>query len=178
MKTSHVNLALLPSLSLVVLSLVVLSLAALSLAALSFVSPPFAHAQPANKTPFKTDGAFFALSVADLGTSARWYEEKLGLAIVMRVPLQNGIGVTVLEGGGLTVELVQNDQARPPAGDPQLVHGYFKSGFVVKDLERTLAVLRERGVEVAFGPFPASDTQRANVILRDNAGNLIQLFGR
>ena len=137
-----------------------------------------AHAVPPDRAPFKTDGAFFALSVADLVASSNWYRDRLGLEIVMQVPVQNGIGVTVLEGGGLTVELIQNAQARPPVGDPQLVHGYFKSGMIVKDFDRTLATLRERGVEVAFGPFPASDSQRANVILRDNAGNLLQLFGR
>ena len=137
-----------------------------------------AHAVPPDRAPFKTDGAFFALSVADLTASSNWYRDKLGLEIVMQVPVQNGIGVTVLEGGGLTVELIQNAQARPPVGDPQLVHGYFKSGMIVKDFDRTLATLRERGVEVAFGPFPASESQRANAILRDNAGNLLQLFGR
>ena len=137
-----------------------------------------AHAVPPDRAPFRTDGAFFALSVADLAASANWYRDKLGLEIVMHVPVQNGIGFTVLEGGGLTVELIQNAQARPPVGDPQLVHGYFKSGMIVKDFDRTLTTLRERGVEVAFGPFPADGTQRANVILRDNAGNLLQLFGR
>ena len=29
-------------------------------------------------------GAFFALSVADIEASAKWYEEKLGLAVEMR----------------------------------------------------------------------------------------------
>jgi hypothetical protein len=29
-----------------------------------------------------------------------------------------------------------------------------------------------------MGPFPKSATQRANVIVRDNAGNLIQFFGK
>ena len=58
------------------------------------------------------------------------------------------------------------------------VHGVFKSGLIVEDFDRTVAALRSRGVEIAFGPFPKSSTQRANVIVRDNAGNLIQFFGR
>jgi len=125
----------------------------------------------------KTEGAFFALSVPNLAASAAWYRDKLGLEVVMEVPPQGGFAVTVLEGGGLVVELLQRDGARPPAGEAQLTHGFYKAGVIVKDLDRTLVLLRERGVEIAFGPFPASDTQRANVILRDNAGNLIQLFG-
>jgi hypothetical protein len=29
-----------------------------------------------------------------------------------------------------------------------------------------------------MGPFPAHDGQRANVIIRDNAGNYLQLFAK
>ena len=50
--------------------------------------------------------------------------------------------------------------------------------MVVDDLEKTLAALKARGVEVAMGPFPAKDNVLANVIVRDNAGNLIQFFGK
>lgn len=38
-------------------------------------------------------------------------------------------------------------------------------------------MLQKRNVEIAFGPYPARKNQRANVIIRDNGGNLIQLFG-
>jgi hypothetical protein len=58
------------------------------------------------------------------------------------------------------------------------VHGYFKAGIVVDDYDTTLEALRARGVEIAMGPFPARPGQRANVIVRDNAGNLIQFFGK
>ena len=144
--------------------------------------PGLAAASPDSNVPaidavLKAEGAFFALSVPNLAASTAWYRDKLGLRVVMEVPPQGGVAVAVLEGGGLVVELLQRDGARPPAGDVQLTHGFFKAGLTVKDLDRTLAVLRERGVEIAFGPFPASDTQRANAIVRDNAGNLIQLFG-
>ena len=138
---------------------------------------------PPRDVPFRCEGAFFALSVADLAASRDWYREKLGLDVVMEAPPRSGAQVAVLEGGGLIVELLQLDQARPlgtvapGVTSPQLVHGIFKAGMIVKDLGATLARLRERGVEIAFGPYPASDTQRANAIVRDNAGNLIQLFG-
>ena len=62
------------------------------------------------------------------------------------------------------------------ATDPALCHGMFKAGVLVKDLDKTLEKLAARGVPVAFGPFPAQPNQRANAIIRDNAGNLIQLF--
>ena len=65
----------------------------------------------------------------------------------------------------------------PAATDRMLVHGMVKAGMIVDDFDAALARLRERRVPIAFGPYPARAGQRANLILRDNAGNLIQLFG-
>jgi catechol 2,3-dioxygenase-like lactoylglutathione lyase family enzyme len=146
----------------------------LSLLALTLVAAPLKAAD--HDRPLKgLTGAFFALSVANLEESAGWYREKLGLDVVLQV--DQGTAVTVLEGEGLTVELIHDPAARPASGQPGSVHGFFKAGFVVKDLGRTLEALKARGVEVAFGPFPAKDGQRANAVIRDNAGNLIQIFG-
>jgi len=124
-------------------------------------------------------GSFFALSVADLSASTHWYEEKLGLKVVMQVPKKEGqSAVTVLEGGQLIVELIQNDDAGPAEKNPLLVHGIFKAGAIVDDFDKTVAMLKARNVEIAMGPFPAKGKQRANVIVKDNAGNLIQFFGK
>ena len=129
-------------------------------------------------------GAFFALSVADLDASTRWYEETLGLRVVARFPPRQGSAVTVLEGGGLTVELLQLDAAAPRVDasasqrGAQFTHGIFKVGFFVDDFDATIARLRARGVAFAFGPFPAREGQPANAAFRDNAGNFIQVFGR
>jgi catechol 2,3-dioxygenase-like lactoylglutathione lyase family enzyme len=144
-----------------------------------------AGAQKQSRTPFKpVEGAFFALSVADIAASAAWYAEKLGLDVVLELPSQGGTAVTVLEGGGLIVELIQHAGAQPlhiaapGVRDAQFIHGYYKAGFVVKDFDDVVTELQARGVQIAFGPFPATETQRANVIVRDNSGNLIQIFGR
>jgi catechol 2,3-dioxygenase-like lactoylglutathione lyase family enzyme len=141
--------------------------------------------RPAENTPaFETCGAFFALSVADLKASTDWYREKFGMKVTMQSPKQDGNQAVVLEGGGLMVELIRRDAAQPLAKltngmkDNTLVYGFFKAGVVVDDLEKTLAALKARGVEVAMGPFPAKDNVLANVIVRDNAGNLIQFFGK
>ena len=106
-------------------------------------------------------GAFFALSVADIDASVKWYSETLEMKVTMREPNTNGAAVAVLEGDGLIVELIQHDSARPlttaapAAKEPLYIHGIFKVGVIVSDFEKTLA----------------------NVIVRDNAGNLIQFFG-
>jgi catechol 2,3-dioxygenase-like lactoylglutathione lyase family enzyme len=133
----------------------------------------------AAETPVLTaTGAFFALSVADLKASTQWYAEKLGLKVVMQTPKQDHAAVTVLEGGGLIVELIQHDDAAPAGNDRVLVHGMFKAGVIVDDFDQTVAALKARHVEIAFGPYPKKPNQRANVIVKDNAGNLIQFFGK
>ncbi len=146
---------------------------------LCLAAPLTGQAQPVTPAPpppaLTAAGAFFALSVADLGASVRWYTEKLGLRAVMEVPRQNKTAVAVLEGGGLIVELIQHDDAKP-SGDPLLRHGVFKVGVLVEDFANLVELLRSRQVAIALGPFPARDGQPANLIVRDNAGNLIQFF--
>jgi catechol 2,3-dioxygenase-like lactoylglutathione lyase family enzyme len=127
-------------------------------------------------------GAFFAASVADLDASVAWYTQKLGLTQITRWPKQGMMQGAVLRGGGLEVELIAHDDATAPR-DPMdmdarvLTRGIIKAGFIVADLDATLATLRARGVPIAIGPFPPRRDQRANAIIRDNSGNLIQLFG-
>ena len=157
------------------------------LALILLLVPVAASAQSgsrADSAVFQTRGAFFALSVSDLDGSTRWYSEKLGLAVVMRPPKTNGAQVTVLEGGGLIVELIQDDAAKPlrqlapSVSERHLVHGMTKAGVIVDDFERLVTALRARSVAIAYGPFPARPDQRANLIIRDNEGNMIQFFGR
>ena len=112
-------------------------------------------AAAAAETPALTaSGAFFALSVADMKSSAQWYQDKLGLKVVMQTPKQDQAAVTVLEGGGLIVELIQHDDAAPAGKDNLLVRGIFKAGVIVDDFDQTVAALKARHVELAFGPYP------------------------
>lgn len=134
--------------------------------------------------PTSAIGAFFALSVADVEASAKWYSEKLDLKVVMRPPKANQATVIVLEGNGLIVELIQQDgaqslsQVAPDIKNNILVHGIIKAGLIVEDFDKTVALLKERQVPIVIGPFPARADQRANVIFKDNEGNLIQFFGK
>jgi len=121
-------------------------------------------------------GAFFAPSVAELEASAKWYIEKLGLAVAMRTK-SGKTSVIVVSGNGLTVELLRHDDATD-LGVALLAHGFVKAGLVVENLEQTLADLQARNVQIAYGPYPARAHAMANFIVRDNSGNLIQLFGK
>ena len=142
------------------------------------------NTHPNTEPAFVLAGSAFAVSVADIEASARWYVEKLGLTVTKRFPKENGHAVTILSGGGLTVELIQRDGAQPltavaPSAKDNLdVHGIVKVGILVDDFDKTLANLRARGITIAMGPWPKRHDQPANVIVKDNAGNLIQFFGK
>ncbi|HKA58315.1 MAG TPA: VOC family protein [Gemmatimonadales bacterium] len=147
---------------------------------LSLVLPIFlvlTIASPAQSPVLSTNDAFFALSVRDMDASTKWYVEKLGLAVIMHAPrtAATRASATILRGGGLTVELIQRDSSIPR--NPMSA-GMFKAGVTVDDFGGTVAALRARGVEIAYGPYPRRPDQPANLIFRDNEGNLIQLFER
>ena len=150
---------------------------------LTISAQAIAQAPPSPEPAFTTKGAFFGLSVADVEASAKWYAEKFGMRVVLRPPKVEGATAVVLEGGGLIVELLQRDdgmplsKAAPSITQNYRIHGFFKAGIVVDDFDATLARLKARGVQIAIGPFPKTAEQRANVIVRDNSGNLIQFFG-
>ena len=140
-----------------------------------------------SETPFTGKGAFFALSVADLDASAKWYLEKLDLGVVFRTPKTESVksSVMVLAGGGLLVELIETEhsstlsKAAPGIKDRTLIQGFTKTGLIVDNFDKTLAALRERNVPILMGPYPAHDsTGLRNFIIEDNAGNLIQFFGK
>jgi hypothetical protein len=152
------------------------------LALLSFLQTRPATARPhppaPSAPPFaEVKGAFFALSVADLDASANWYAEKLGLAVNMRTKSPK-TSVIVLSGNGLTVELLQNNDATDLAKPAELAHGFVKAGLVVEHLDKTLAELKARNVKIVFGPYPAKSNSPANFIIQDNASNLIQFFAK
>ena len=138
----------------------------------------------AQATPLATvRGAFIGVSVGDIDASVKWYSEKLGLSVILRPPKIEKSTAVILQGGGLTVELMHHDDAVPlrtaaPAINRNyLVHGIFKAGVFVDDFDKAIAGLKERGVPIAIGPFPARADQPANAIIRDNEGNFIQIFG-
>lgn len=123
-------------------------------------------------------GAFIALSVPDLEASVTWYVDKLGLRRTMTIPRMGQIvGGAALEGDGIFVELLQHEAARPGTTPSELTHGVAKAGLMVPDFERTVAALRARGVTFFGGPYPARPGQRANVMFKDNAGNMLQILG-
>jgi catechol 2,3-dioxygenase-like lactoylglutathione lyase family enzyme len=153
---------------------------ALLLAAWLIPAGASAQAPADTAPPFRAvAGSLIALSVADLDASTKWYQRMFGLSVTMNIPRQQGRnGLTVLAGNGLLVELQEHAGAAIPDRAPDARQGIFKVGVVVADFDAALASLRARGANVVIGPFAKRADQPANVIIRDNSGTYIQLFGR
>ena len=148
------------------------------IAVMAFAATTAAQSPARPSTAIVGRGAFWAISVSDVGAASKWYSEKIGLRVVMESPKTENPSAVVLEGNGLTVELIRHTGSKPRTGDLVLTQGFVKAGVVVDDFDGTLAMLRTKGVQIAYGPYPAKVGQRANVIIRDMDGNLIQFFGR
>ena len=129
---------------------------------------------------------FVAIVVPDLDASAKWYASKLDLKVVKENAMRpdKRAAVTILQGHGLSVELVWFRDAVPLSSvAPQLkgsheLHGIFKAGVVVDDLDSTLNELKSRGVTIAFETFYDKSMDCRMFAIRDNNGNILQFFGK
>jgi catechol 2,3-dioxygenase-like lactoylglutathione lyase family enzyme len=131
-------------------------------------------------------GGYVALSVADLDASAAWYADTLDLKIVRehsQSPDKKSVA-TVLMGNGLIVELIHHVEAMPlSSAAPTLtrtfqIHGIFKWGVVVDDLDAALKELEARHVNIAFRILSDDGLAYRTFAIRDNAANIIQFFGK
>jgi catechol 2,3-dioxygenase-like lactoylglutathione lyase family enzyme len=121
-----------------------------------------------------------AISVPDLETSIRWYEEKLGFRLNSRseIPGQN-VKVAHLQGPGYILEIFEAEGAAPlpekrkhPDTD-FTTHGMLHVALGVRDAENFVKELEAQGVEVKHktvmeGGFVA--------FIADNTGNLVELI--
>ena len=68
-------------------------------------------------------------------------------------------------------------KAVPGAKRAYEVHGLFKAGFHVADLDAVYKRVKERAIPVAYDLIPAKDVDLRSFTIRDPEGNLIQFFG-
>jgi catechol 2,3-dioxygenase-like lactoylglutathione lyase family enzyme len=145
---------------------------------------------PAIETPAspwaEPHGAFFALSVPDADASAAWYQKHLGFQLISKgeAPDKVARGI-LLQGNGSLLEIVQHSKARPlksllpHAEGAHEVHGIFKVGLHVRDVDAAYQAVRNSGAEIAYelgGTSP--QTGMRSFTLRDNDGNLVQFLGK
>src|SRR6267154_6719336 len=119
------------------------------------------------------------ISVPDLEASIRWYAEVLDFEVEQRLEIPAiPAKVAMLRRGDLRVELFEVPGAQPLPEErrhPNLdlrTHGNKHLAFAIEDLDSAERELRSRGADIVwvrrfeFG---------ANIFVRDNSGNLIEL---
>lgn len=138
----------------------------------------------ATPAPPRTVGAFFALSVADVEATSAWYRDKLGFRIASHGEAPNKIAkFAILEKEGSIIEMVQHREAKPRAAaapgvkESHLIHGIFKVGFHVTDLDAVYRRVKEQGIPIAYDLMPVKEIDLRSFIIRDREDNLIQFFG-
>ena len=84
------------------------------------------------------------------------------------------LDLVYLELGGTTVEVMCYPEARTiPSRTAELRLGWQCLALEVEDMDSALAMLKEKGVETAWGPVKRPDYARAEI--RDPDGNPIEL---
>jgi methylmalonyl-CoA/ethylmalonyl-CoA epimerase len=120
------------------------------------------------------------ISVPDLEASIAWYKKMLGFELESRgslPPLK--AKVAFVRRGDLAFEIFEVPGSAPLPEDRRipdkdlLTHGNKHVAFAVKDVRATVEVLKERGVDVVFVLDIGGGTVS---FIRDNSGNLIELF--
>ncbi len=134
-----------------------------------------------SQPPRENLGAFLALSVADLDRVLPFYRDTLGFHVHSQGPAPDRpeIKFGLLQRGNALIEMVQLPNAKPrPEGSPAFLHGFFKSGFVIDDIDAEYARLKGLNVTFAFElAQPPNGPYRAFGV-RDPEGNLVQFFGK
>ena len=130
------------------------------------------------------NGSFFALSVKNLDATAAWYKQKLGFHEIKQGASPDGKSrAIILERDGAVLELIHHKQAVSGSAlmkgyKTYLVHGIFKVGFIVDDVDHTLQRLKANGVPIANGPYTDEPMHMRTFMIRDNEGNYIQFFSK
>ena len=121
-----------------------------------------------------------AISVADLEESIAWYEKVFGFTVIDRSEIPGtGIKVSHMQGAGFLLEIFAAPNANPLPEDRRipnkdlLTMGNKHFSFGVKDAHKAKEEMEAMGVDIAF---VAEVDGTYGVFIRDNTGNLIEIF--
>ena len=127
-------------------------------------------------------GSFLALSVADIDRQLAFYRDTLGFQVQNQGDALNGtVRFAILHQGFTMLELIQHRDARSrvvPAKDSHLIHGIFKAGFLIADIDYAYETLTSRRVRFEYGLGKPDQSTYRSFGVRDPEGNLLQFFGR
>jgi len=119
------------------------------------------------------------LSVPDLNASIKWYQDMLGFTLEksMEMPPLHA-KIAFIKTGDFRIELFQVEGAKTLPDDrryPQkdiATHGWKHLSLGVKDVKKTLEILKKKGVDIAM---EGEVNGEAMAFLRDNSGNLVEI---
>lgn len=121
-----------------------------------------------------------AISVADFEESIAWYEKVFGFTVIDRSEIPGtGIKVSHMQGEGFLLEIFCAPDAHPlpPSrripNEDLMTHGNKHFSFGVPDAHKAKEEMEAMGVDIAF---IAEVDGTYGVFIRDNTGNLIEIF--
>lgn len=141
------------------------------------MKPPAAVAQESTNRHH----TFFAITVADLDASVRWYETYLGARRVAASRAPSGFAENATVANDYFMAELIHFAARAPSDtairDPRAV-GLQKAGMWVDaaTFDSTLARLRRLNATFVGGVFSDTTIKGRSFIVKDNSGALIQFF--
>lgn len=122
----------------------------------------------------------FAISVPDLEETIQWYSDIFGFTVIDRSEIPGvGIKVSHMQGVGFILEIFEAPGAAPLPEDRRIpnrdlmTHGNKHMSFGVPDGPQAKKELEDLGVEIAM---VAEVDGTYGVFIRDNTGNLIEIF--
>jgi methylmalonyl-CoA/ethylmalonyl-CoA epimerase len=139
------------------------------------------NAEPVQQAhPFELKYHHAGISVPDIEAAITWYKTMLGFEVeVRRTHPQPPAKVAFLRRGDLRIELFEVEGAASLPADRRVpdqdltTHGNKHVAYALKDVRAAADELKRRGADVVFvkemGPITVA-------FIRDNAGNLIELF--
>jgi lactoylglutathione lyase/glyoxylase I family protein len=136
-------------------------------------------------SPFASmKGHHVAVRVPSFEAAIAWYTQKLDFRVVHEWPYtdQKLAYIAPPNDNDFFIEIL-GDGNPPPIpkpvysdlGDSLRLAGYHHFCINVDDMERTVAELRRRGVEIVTGPFELPVIGRKLAFIADPFGNLIEL---
>ncbi len=121
-----------------------------------------------------------AISVKDFEESIAWYNRVFGFEVIDRSEIPGtGIRVSHMQGAGFQLEIFCAPDSKPLPEDRRvpnldlLTQGNKHFSFGVKDAHKAKDDMEAMGVDIAF---VAEVDGTYGVFIRDNTGNLIEIF--
>ena len=103
------------------------------------------------------------LTVKNMEESLKFYQEVVGLAVDRRFKAGPGMEIAFLGDGETKVELIHNEKNENVSFGQDI-----SLGFAVDSLEKMMAVIKEKGIEVHSGPFQPNPHTKFFFVLDPN----------